>query len=332
MTHVTRSPSWRRVLRTAGTLLAAAVLGGCAALNPLVPQTVQLRTEWPQGVPQQVELAQVPFHAQDDYQCGPASLAMALQWAGVQPSLPQLIEQVWLPSRKGSLQLEMLATPRRYGRVSYRLSPSYADLLREVAAGNPVIVLQDVGTMFTQWHYAVVNGFDYASGTVYLRSGTDPRQEMPFSYFERTWMKGGYWAMVVMPPDKVAATATPERWLEAVIAMSRVGDAAGATRAYDAMLARWPDNLAASIGLANQLHGAGKLEDAAVVLRRALARDPRSVILRNNLAQTLSDLGQHFEALKVLEPVSTDATAPFAAEIKATRQLILGRLQARASS
>jgi hypothetical protein len=319
--------SWRRALRTAGALLAAALLGGCAALDPLVPQTVQLRTAWPADVPRSVELTQVPFQPQDDYQCGPAALSMALQSAGAQPSLQQLIDQVWLPSRKGSLQVEMLATPRRYGRVAYRLNPAFADLLREVAAGNPVVVLQDVGTMFTQWHYAVVNGFDYATGSVFLRSGTEARQEMPFTYFERTWMKGGYWAMVVLPPTRVAATATPERWLEAVIAMSRVVDAPSTTSAYDAMLTRWPDNLPAAIGLANQMHSAGKLPDAVGVLRLALMRSPRSAILRNNLAQTLSDLGRHFEALEVLSSVPSDGNAPFASEIRATRQLIQDRLQ-----
>ena len=319
-------------MRTAGALLMAALLGGCVALNPLVPQTVALRTAWPENVAHQAELTQVPFVAQDDYQCGPAALSMALQWSGVQPSLPQLVEQVWLPSRKGSLQLEMLAAPRQHGRVAYRLAPSFADLLREVAAGNPVIVLQDVGTMFTQWHYAVVNGFDYATGSLFLRSGTQPRQEMPFTAFERTWMKGGYWAMVVLPPDKIAASATPERWLDAVIAMSRVAAPASTNAAYNAMLTRWPGNLPAAIGLANQLHAAGRLEDAAGVLRMALMRDSQSVIVRNNLAQTLSDMGRHAEALEILAPVPTDAKAPFAAEVKATRQLIHDRMQARASS
>lgn len=317
--------SWRRVARTAGALLAAALVGGCALLNPLVPQTVALRTDWPQGVPERVELTGVPFFAQEDYQCGPAALGMALQWTGQQVSLPQLTDEVWLPSRKGSLQVEMLAAPRRHGRVSYRLAPSYADLLREVAAGNPVIVLQDVGQMFTQWHYAVVNGFDYASGTLYLRSGTEPRRQMPFTAFERTWIKSGYWAMVVLPPDRVAATAVPQRWLESVIAMSRTAAPAASMRAYRAMLARWPDNVAAAIGLANQLHGAGQLADAEGVLRMALTRDPRSVILRNNLAQTLSDRGRHAEALEILAPVSTEPDAPFADEVRATKQLIQER-------
>jgi tetratricopeptide (TPR) repeat protein len=201
-----------------------------------------------------------------------------------------------------------------------------------VAAGNPVIVLQDVGLMLTQWHYAVVNGFDYSTGSIFLRSGTDARKEMPFTYFERTWMKGGYWAMVLTPPDRIPATATPERWIEALIAFSRSADAASVTRAYATAHRKWPDNLPAAIGLANQLHTAGQLGRASQVLADALARDPQSVIVRNNLAQTLSDQGRNREALEVIEPAMADAQSPFAAEVRATRQLIVDRMQPKAAA
>jgi len=302
-----------------------AALVGCAQL---VPQTISLRTAWPEGVPQQVELSQVPFYAQEDYQCGPAALATVLSYSGVRVSAEALVSQVYLPSRRGSLQVEMLATPRRYGRVSYKLAPRYADVLREVAAGNPVVVLQDVGPMFTQWHYAVINGFDYATGTLFLRSGLKPRQEMPFTAFEREWMKSGYWAMVVAPPDRIPVTATEEGWMSAVLAMARSGDDDVATRAYAAALQRWPDNLPAAIGLANQHHARGRLVDAVAVLRRALQKHPQSAIVMNNLAQALSDQGQHAEALAQIDKVS-DPQNPFAAEVRTTRQLILQRIGQR---
>lgn len=305
------------------TGLIAVLLAGCASL---VPQTFGLRTGWPEGVAQQAEIPQVPFYPQEEYQCGPAALAMVLNHGGAQVTPESLVEQVWIPARRGSLQLEMLATPRRHGRVSYRLQPSYADLLREVAAGNPVVVLQDVGPMFTQWHYAVVNGFDYATGTIYLRSGEDPRKAMPFTAFERTWMKSHYWAMVVTPPERIPATATEDRWMEAVLAMSRSAPATAVARAYAAALQRWPGNLQAAIGLANQHHAAGALAEAAEVLRRALERHPQSVIAMNNLAQTLSDQGRQREALAQIERAS-DPQSPFAGEVRATRQLILQRMQ-----
>jgi tetratricopeptide (TPR) repeat protein len=306
-----------------------ALLAGCAQL---VPQTVQLRTAWPQGVPQQVELPKVPFFPQVDYQCGPAALATVLAHSGVPVTPEPLVEQVWVPARKGSLQLEMLAAARRHGRVSYRLAPRYADLLREVAAGNPVIVLQDIGFMplLPQWHYAVVNGFDYETGTLYLRSGTEPRKAMPFTAFERTWIRGGYWAMVVVPPDRVPASAEEERWLEAVLALSRTAPPATSARAYRAALERWPGNLPAAIGLANQLHAGGELAEAATVLRRTLQRHPQSVIAMNNLAQTLSDQGRQREALAQIDKAA-QADSPFADEVRATRQMILQRMNQQKS-
>lgn len=307
------------------TLWAAVLLlSGCASL---IPQTVGLRTGWPAGVPRQVELAQVPFIAQDDYQCGPAALAMAMNTAGSGVSAASLVDEVWLPARHGSLQLEMLAAPRKHGLVSYRLEPSYPDLLREVAAGNPVVVLQDVGMMLPEWHYAVINGFDYETGTLFLRSGLNPRQQMPFSYFERTWIPGHYWAMVVTAPDRIPVSATEPRWLEALLGLARAGDAEASIRGYRTALARWPDSLTAAVGLANHLHARGSLDEAAGVLRTALQRHPQSVIVLNNLAQTLSDQGRNREALTLIRSAE-DPQSPFAGEVRSTRQLIEDRLRA----
>jgi tetratricopeptide (TPR) repeat protein len=273
-------------------------------------------------------LKDVPFFPQTDYQCGPAALATILSYSGATVTPDALVSQVYLPARKGSLQLEMLSTPRRYGRVSYALAPRYADMLREVAAGNPVVVLQDIGPMFTQWHYAVLAGFDYPSGTLFLRSGTKARQEMPFTAFEREWMKSGYWAMVVTPPDRIPVTATEEGWMAAVLAMARSGDGDSAAKAYEAALKRWPDNLPAAIGLANQYHAKGALAEASNVLRKTLLRHPKSIIVMNNLAQTLSDQGRHAEALAQIDKAS-DPASPFAGEVKNTRQLILARIAQR---
>ena len=184
----------------------------------------------------------------------------------------------------------MLAAPRRYGRVSYQLAPRYADVLREVAAGNPVIVLQDVGLMFPQWHYAVLNGFDYPSGTIYLRSGTKPRKKMPFTAFERDWMKSGYWAMVVTPPDRIPVTATEQGWMSAVLAMARRG-----TRERPPGLRRRAQALARqSAGRrrpGQPISRARRLCGAVAVLRVARRNHPQSVIVLNNLAQALSDRG-----------------------------------------
>src|SRR6267143_388496 len=122
------------------------------------------------GLTERVELTQVPFFPQSEYQCGPAALATALASFGVKVTPEDLVPQVYLPERKGSLQIEMMAAARRHGMVSYQLAPRFEDVLRELSAGNPVIVLQNLG-FGGGWHYAVAVGYDYSYGDLILRSG-----------------------------------------------------------------------------------------------------------------------------------------------------------------
>lgn len=314
----------RRAGAAAQVLFLVVGLSGCALL---VPQTAQLRDARPANLPDRVELGDVPFFPQEDYQCGPAALATALG-AYSKPVTPEdLVDQVYLPARHGSLQAEMLAAPRRYGMVPYRLAPRYDDLLREVAAGNPVIVLQDYGVApFSIWHYAVVVGFDYPQGEVVLRSGKKKRLTMPFAVLEYTWKGSDYWAMVVTPPDRIPVTAAQAPYLSAVVAMERGGDTAAARAAYAAFLKRWPDNLTARIGLANAYYAQNDLRNAEAVLRDASSRHPDSVVVMNNLAQTLSDEGRNEEALTLIERAIAQG-GDFSSTARQTRQVILRRIK-----
>jgi len=307
----------------AGVFVAAAGLGGCALM---APQTSALGDAWPPGLPERIELVDVPFFPQQDYQCGPAALATTLGGFKRQVTPELLVPQVYLPARQGSLQIEMLATPRRYDMVSYQLAPSYADLLREVAAGTPVIVLQDYGVWpVPLWHYAVVVGYDYPKGEMVLRSGEKRRLLMPLSVLEYTWKGSNYWAMVNLPPDRIPVTATETTYLAAVVAMGRVATAQAATTAFATFLGRWPDNLTAHIGLANGYHAMGELQQAEAVLRQAALRHPESAAVRNNLAQTVSDQGRNDEALALIEAAAL-AAGPYAEAARDTRDLIRQRI------
>ena len=266
----------------------------------------------------------MPFFPQSDYQCGPAALATLLVDAGVKTTPDELVPQVYLPERKGSLQVEMLAAPRRHGLVSYQLAASYGDLLREIAAGNPVIVLQNLGIK-DGWHYAVAIGYDYDNGMLQLRSGRNERQEMPFAMHELVWRRSGYWAMVAVPPDRIPATASEERWLAAIAALERTGAAAASRTAYEKFLERWPGNVNAAVGLANAHHALGELPQAEKVLRAAASREPDSVIVLNNLAQTIADQGRYAEALPVIEKAAAQG-GPFADAVQQTRGEILKNL------
>ncbi|MGH8675937.1 MAG: PA2778 family cysteine peptidase, partial [Burkholderiales bacterium] len=298
---------------------------GCASL--FFPQAASLRDARPADLPASAELKEVPFFPQTEYQCGPATLATVLVHARVKVTPDELVSEVYVPARKGSLQVEMLAAARRHGLVSYQLAPRFEDLLREIAAGTPVIVLQNLGVWpFDIWHYAVAVGYDLEESDLVLRSGERERQVLPTGVHELVWKKSDYWAMVAVPPDRIPVTADEARWLAAIAALERVGNARAARIAYTTFLKRWPENVNASIGLANTHHAAGELKEAENILRAALARQPDSVVVLNNLAQTLSDEGRNTEALALIERAAA-AGGPFAGAVAETRALILKRIK-----
>lgn len=314
--------------RLVGVVVCALLLGGCSMM---LPQTTALQDNRPARLPDQVRLGKVPFVAQDDNLCGPASLKMVLAGAGTDATLDELKREVFIPGRQGSLQAEMLAAPRRHGLVGYQLKPQLEDVLREVAAGTPVIVLQDYGVWpVSVWHYAVVIGYDYPRHRVILHTGLKPAMEMPFAVLEYLWKQSSYWAMVAEPPDRLPATATETRYVEAVAAVEKAGNLDAARVAYQTALARWPDDVKAAVGLANVHHERGELKQAEAALRAAVERHPDSAILLNNLAQTLSDMGRNTEALAVIDRAAA-VGGDFADAVRQTRDQILERTRSAAA-
>ena len=283
-----------RARSTAGLFFLCLLLGGCAAF---APQSTALRTQHPAGLPLSAEIRDAPYFAQTEYHCGPAALAMVLNSAGANASPDQLADQVYLPGRKGSLQVEMLAAARRNGMVAYVLEPAIGDVLLEVAAGTPVVALENYGVpYYPVWHYSVVIGFDLDRAEIIRHSGRLERKSTPLSVFEYFWRQEGRWTMVATPPERVPATATEPRYAEAVIALEKTGQTQRAAIAYDAMLKRWPSSLAALIGSGNTAHAQGDLALAETSFRRAATLHAASAAAFNNLAQTLLDRGKVDEA------------------------------------
>ena len=279
------------VARWLGAALLPLWLAGCAT-----PQTAALLNAPPS--PTRVELSAVPYFAQEAYQCGPAALAMAFGAAGAAATPEQLAPQVYLPGRQGSLQVELLAATRRHGLVAYNLAPRLDALLQEVAAGSPVIVLQNLGfDWYPVWHYAVVVGYDLPQRELILRSGPEQRQRLPLRTFERTWQRGGRWALLALPPTRLPATVERERYLTAVLALEQTGPAAAAASAYRTALTRWPTELTALFGAGNAAYAAGDLVGAELEFRRATVAHPDAAPAFKNLAQVLAARGRLTEAL-----------------------------------
>lgn len=288
-----RAPASRRLPPFFAAALACLVLllTGCAT-----PQMASLQQRWPDDLPAVATAGKVPFYPQEDYQCGPAALAMAASAAGVSLRPENVLDQVYLPTRKGSLQLEMLAAPRQFGMLGYRLKPEMKILLQEVAAGHPAIVLQNLSlSLFPVWHYAVVTGFDRNRNVVRLHSGPSRDMEMSLYVFERTWERAGYWAMLTLPPSQLPATADPGSYAAAVMAMELAAPAA-AQAAYETGLQKWPRHATLLLGAGNTAYALGRLDAALRAYRELTRQHPGYADGWNNMAQTLLDQGKTAEA------------------------------------
>lgn len=277
--------------------LTLALLAGCAA-----PQTRSLMAAVPATMARQVDLTSTPFIAQERYQCGPAALAMALRAAGLPADADALVSQVYLPKREGSLQVEMLAAARRNGAVSFKLAPRLDALLAELAAGRPVLVLQNLSLPIApKWHYAVAIGYDLDRGHIILHSGTTARLVMPLSTFEHTWKRSAYWGMLTLPPGSLPATASEADVLAALVAFEKTSAPGAARPTYALAAQRWPASLGLNLGLGNTAYAGGDRAAAAAAFERATVAHPDSSPAFNNLAFVLMEMKRLPEARSAAE-------------------------------
>lgn len=283
-----------RALRLAlPAALCALLLTACA--TPLQPVALA------PGAPIRAELVDTPFFPDDSHFCGPAALATSLSAVGLATTPAQLVGQVFLPGREGTLQIEMLSGARRQGAVAMVIPGTLAALKQEIDAGHPVVVLQNLGLSWApSWHYAVVVGYDLDRGQLLLRSGPMRRQEMTLRTFGHTWQRSGYWAFVALPPGRLPASVAEPDATRALVAFERNAKPAEAVTAYRAALQRWPHNATLAMGLGNALYANGDLPAAAQVFRDA-ATTHRLAAAYNNLARILLQQGRAAEAKQAAE-------------------------------
>ena len=295
------------------------LLAGCASIPPSV-------SELPASAGA-IELEDTPFYPQERYQCGPAALTTVLNHGGAAVLLDDIVDKVYLPGRQGSLQVELLAATRTEGRLPYVIDGSLAAIRAELAAGRPVLVLQNLGVAaIPRWHYAVVVGIDADRGEVILRSGTDRRRVTATRPFLHTWRRGDYWGMVVLAPDELPAAADRSRYFAAIAALEEAGRAAEAAVAWQTALGKWPGDTVALFGLGNSRLASGEYRAAEQAYRDLLQRDPTLIAARNNLALALAEQGRYDDAMQEIGiALAENRDAVLEGELKNTEATIRRR-------
>ena len=279
-----------------------AILSACATRPPELSEAATAH------LPRQAELTSTPFHPQDQYQCGPAALATVLQSSGAEVSPESLVPEVFLPGRKGSLAVELVAATRTHDRLAYPLDPTPLAILEEIAAGRPVLVMQNVALKIAPtWHFAVVIGYDLDARTFVLRSGTVERLVMSERGFLRTWDLADRWAIVVLEPGQLPANPDLHRYMTAAAELEATGRLDAAVLAYEKAHEHWPTSAWPALGVANVSYAQHKWAAAEEGYRTALAIDPSNVVANNNLAELLLERGCLTEARTHAKRASEEA-------------------------
>ena len=297
-------------------LPALLLLAGCASF----PEAVR---KLPDGAGP-VELEATPFIPQERYQCGPAALTTVLLASGADVALDDIVDGVYIPERKGSLQFELLAAARSEGRLPYVIDGTLSAIRAELEAGRPVLVMQNLSiALMPRWHYAVVVGIDPDHDQVVLRSGTERRHVTSVRTFLYTWRRSDYWAFVALSPDAVPVNADKTRYFDAIAALEQAGQLDSAATAWRTALSTWPGDAVATFGLGNVFLAGGKYAEAERLYRELLARDEGMVVARNNLALALADQGEFDAALEEIGKALDQAGgSDLADELKDTERTI----------
>lgn len=217
---------------------------------------------------------------------------MILNHRGLADTPDELKDRVYIPERKGTLQVELVSASRERDLLVYPVPGELKALMAEVDAGNPVLVMQNLAfNWFPQWHYAVVVGYDLKKREMIVHSGLNKAQREAFKVFMRTWNRADRWARVMLPPHQLPASAQPLVYLRAASDLEQTGRLDSARQAYAAALSAWPQQPTARFGLGN-VAWAQELPDISVEHFRTLVTDfPDFKPGWNNLAVALKATG-----------------------------------------
>ena len=243
----------------------------------------------------------IPFFPQIEDQCGPSSLATILVTQGIDITPQALKGKIYIPGKEGTVTTEIIARSRQFGLLTYVLEPELGDILTEVNASHPVLVMQNLGLdWLPRWHFSVVMGYDLNKQTIILRSGYDYRHEIGLGLFMKTWQRANSWAIVATSPDKLPATAAPIKTVKAAVELEQVGQIQSASTTYKTVLKRWSNNSTALFGAGNTSYALADYSDAEYYFLQYVAQEPFAAEGWNNLAYSLIELNCTDQAKKAV--------------------------------
>jgi ABC-type bacteriocin/lantibiotic exporter with double-glycine peptidase domain len=172
-------------------LLLLFILGACTAADSF------LGPKHGENLPYRL-IKNVPFYPQNDFQCGPSSLAGVLNYYGKNMSPSQIAEQIFDEKIRGTLSIDMALYARDQGFVAEWYTGGVEDLRENIDNNFPLIAMIDLGFGPVQRpHFLVVVGYD--SKGVIINSGGDQHKTVPWNRFRNQWSRTSLWTLRIHP-------------------------------------------------------------------------------------------------------------------------------------
>jgi ABC-type bacteriocin/lantibiotic exporter with double-glycine peptidase domain len=182
-------------LLTGGFLLT---LGGCAVGRSAEKDVGTAQTS-AAPAPASSIIAGVPFLPQEEDTCGPSSLAMVLRFLGKDVDTSEIVRETRTEGLKGALITDLADAARRRGFSAEVVDLDLPRLRERIVAGDPVILLVDLGVWsWSRPHYLVAYG--WTPEGVVAHSGRERGKVIPFTTLDAQWAKMGRLAILVRRP------------------------------------------------------------------------------------------------------------------------------------
>lgn len=141
----------------------------------------------------------VPFIAQQDYNCGPASLAAVLNYHGVAVKPEEISRNIYNERIRGSLSLDMALYARTIKGVTAKwFRGTVDDIVNAVNRKRPLIVMIDLGFASIRYpHYVTITG--YSGDGVTVNSPPDKPDIINWDTFFKQWDRADRWTLLVYP-------------------------------------------------------------------------------------------------------------------------------------
>ena len=110
--------------------------------------------------------------------------------------------------------------------------------------------------------------------SILMHFSDQPNEALPIETFAALWERSGNWAVVLLPPVTLPASASPKTFLRSAYELEKTGMTDDAIIAYQSALKRWPKDIDIHFALANAYYASHQPTKAEQNYRKLLSLEP----------------------------------------------------------